>query len=778
MKRGAESDSPSGANESEAELNAGGTPALLDTDEQEQGQPKGDSVAAAPSDSNPATTTAAAQSNTVTSTKEQTKARRENGLRRYWEALGELNITHLPAGASGPSKKRPTPTDSSMNLSSGCFLSPTEPRTCPFVKSAPVMTPSLSRRLRTFLSKLLHCDPMRISKKFVGSNCIGKQVFRRRQADMDRLSTDDIKRSRFELAELERRFLSRVAQTNRTAKTSVASNSGNSKAKPTSFGDKSAQPDFMRQQPISAPWLLPPHPDTQALPPVRATPGAGAVAIAAPYGLARAAYQQQWQPESPPPPEQQLTDDSLTSAAMGGEVYRNASRDAYQLSNQRASQQQPLQPLQPPPRPQPLPQQQQTHGPLRDAIPETLTRPSVARNAEIQRPTDVPQLHYNDNARNNEQESAPRLQPAVVGNSGDDRMAEGNAQQHATQTRVALTRLERQRSNNTDYVGDMPARGSHASLASIDLPSLNSMDNLSCLDTPSLGAQSPWPSSANLVQPEAFVGLSKSRPSEASLGTMENGVSDKGRLSSWPSFSAFVGGFDDESSANAVGNVARSPYVANQRQCPPTGTVNTGSGIERRDARPSRQATGDASATKASEAHGKQRDAPPHKPRSIFHECAGQTKHAAVPDGNAAPATTDGTLLTRSSKDRRSGDLLPNREPQRHSRSGTAQDDINDRHRPPPPASAPQRKATFQEPISPSQTSTIRHQHRNSSVDNFFSLVANGTTSRSQNFGSAPPSAGDIPAPDADLLTSPILQQIASGRENSGSNRQLKRSVS
>jgi len=28
--------------------------------------------------------------------------------------------------------------------------------------------------LRTFLSKLLNCDPMRISKKFVGSNCIGK----------------------------------------------------------------------------------------------------------------------------------------------------------------------------------------------------------------------------------------------------------------------------------------------------------------------------------------------------------------------------------------------------------------------------------------------------------------------------------------------------------------------------------------------------------------------------------------------------------------------------
>ena len=52
--------------------------------------------------------------------------------------------------------------------------------------------------LRTFLSKLLHCDPMRISKKFVGSNCIGKQVFRRRQADMDRLTPEQVCRpSRF-----------------------------------------------------------------------------------------------------------------------------------------------------------------------------------------------------------------------------------------------------------------------------------------------------------------------------------------------------------------------------------------------------------------------------------------------------------------------------------------------------------------------------------------------------------------------------------------------------
>jgi hypothetical protein len=70
--------------------------------------------------------------------------------------------------------------------------------------------------LRTFLSKLLNCDPMRISKKFVGGNCIGKQVFRRRQQDLERLTVDQMERSRRELAELERKFLERVAQTNRS----------------------------------------------------------------------------------------------------------------------------------------------------------------------------------------------------------------------------------------------------------------------------------------------------------------------------------------------------------------------------------------------------------------------------------------------------------------------------------------------------------------------------------------------------------------------------------
>jgi len=76
--------------------------------------------------------------------------------------------------------------------------------------------------LRNFLSKLLNCDPMRISKKFVGNNCIGKQVFRRRVADINRLTPDQIQRMRVELSELERRFFDRVAQTNRVKSPGVS----------------------------------------------------------------------------------------------------------------------------------------------------------------------------------------------------------------------------------------------------------------------------------------------------------------------------------------------------------------------------------------------------------------------------------------------------------------------------------------------------------------------------------------------------------------------------
>lgn len=112
--------------------------------------------------------------------------------------------------------------------------------------------------LRTFLSKLLNCDPMRISKKFVGSNCIGKQVFRRRTADLNRLTPEQIQKSRAELSELERRFLERVAQTNR-----VKTNGVGGAGPPTGPGpvgvDGIKKEDFENtMNPPSPPWLQPP----------------------------------------------------------------------------------------------------------------------------------------------------------------------------------------------------------------------------------------------------------------------------------------------------------------------------------------------------------------------------------------------------------------------------------------------------------------------------------------------------------------------------------------
>eukprot|EP00984_Skeletonema_dohrnii_P035095 scaffold34615_cov93-Skeletonema_dohrnii-CCMP3373.AAC.1 len=79
--------------------------------------------------------------------------------------------------------------------------------------------------LRTFLSKLLNCDPMRISKKFVGSNCIGKQIFRRRGADVNNLTPDQVQQTRLELSELEKKFLDRVSRSKSSKSSSSRSKS-------------------------------------------------------------------------------------------------------------------------------------------------------------------------------------------------------------------------------------------------------------------------------------------------------------------------------------------------------------------------------------------------------------------------------------------------------------------------------------------------------------------------------------------------------------------------
>jgi len=113
--------------------------------------------------------------------------------------------------------------------------------------------------LRTFLSKLLNCDPMRISKKFVGSNCIGKQVFRRRTADLNRLTPEQIQKSRAELSELERRFLERVAQTNRVKSNGVGGTGPPTGPGPVNGVEGIKKEDFENaMNPPSPPWLQPP----------------------------------------------------------------------------------------------------------------------------------------------------------------------------------------------------------------------------------------------------------------------------------------------------------------------------------------------------------------------------------------------------------------------------------------------------------------------------------------------------------------------------------------
>jgi len=122
--------------------------------------------------------------------------------------------------------------------------------------------------LRTFLSKLLNCDPMRISKKFVGQNCIGKQVFRRRQQDLEKLSPEQIEVSRKELAELERKFLERVAQTNRI-KGSSGGMGKNAKDGRADYEDENGNS-------VMAPWMIPPdHTGGQYLNGENSTSGEG-----------------------------------------------------------------------------------------------------------------------------------------------------------------------------------------------------------------------------------------------------------------------------------------------------------------------------------------------------------------------------------------------------------------------------------------------------------------------------------------------------------------------
>jgi hypothetical protein len=63
--------------------------------------------------------------------------------------------------------------------------------------------------MRMFLAKMLNCHPMRISKKFVGSNYAGKSVYTR-LPESRRLSDEQVQVRRAKMCELERKFLAKI----------------------------------------------------------------------------------------------------------------------------------------------------------------------------------------------------------------------------------------------------------------------------------------------------------------------------------------------------------------------------------------------------------------------------------------------------------------------------------------------------------------------------------------------------------------------------------------
>lgn len=62
--------------------------------------------------------------------------------------------------------------------------------------------------LRAYLAQKLDCDPMRITKKFTGTNCLGKRVYH--SCERTTATYEVAKQAMDELAELEMRFRARL----------------------------------------------------------------------------------------------------------------------------------------------------------------------------------------------------------------------------------------------------------------------------------------------------------------------------------------------------------------------------------------------------------------------------------------------------------------------------------------------------------------------------------------------------------------------------------------
>lgn len=79
--------------------------------------------------------------------------------------------------------------------------------------------------LRSYLSDQLNCDPMRITKKFAGAACIGKQVFHPCERTPDVLAA--MQRAQTRLNELEQVFLAKLQQQQKPSRKSAAAAAAN-----------------------------------------------------------------------------------------------------------------------------------------------------------------------------------------------------------------------------------------------------------------------------------------------------------------------------------------------------------------------------------------------------------------------------------------------------------------------------------------------------------------------------------------------------------------------
>ncbi|KAL7475010.1 hypothetical protein ACHAW6_000945 [Cyclotella cf. meneghiniana] len=81
------------------------------------------------------------------------------------------------------------------------------------------LPPNATITLREFLSKLLRCDPMRITKKFEGDNCLRKVVYKSSLVSGQEDMTNGV---REEIRELEAKFLERLDKTKSTSSQAVS----------------------------------------------------------------------------------------------------------------------------------------------------------------------------------------------------------------------------------------------------------------------------------------------------------------------------------------------------------------------------------------------------------------------------------------------------------------------------------------------------------------------------------------------------------------------------